>query len=232
MNGAVIAVVAAIVAGYGLHRWRIARNTTVLSGPCPRCGDARVRRFEKAGPKSRPTACGACVAYLRVSGTEIREEAEDASNMIWRYYVLSSEQYLPAVQKTNRGYYKFEMPPMCAVCGDAHATHHREIGNGDSLGTDLGALGAIGRIAADVADVPSRQRDQRGGSTDEPTSAEQNSRGLSQLKAPVCAKHTSDASVYGDALEYSSGKLEFASYRYYKAFCEMNHIERAAPVKG
>lgn len=162
----------------------------------------------------------------------MREEALDAVEMIRTPYVLVSDQYLPAVRKTNRGYYRFEMPPMCAVCGDPHATHHREIGNGDAMGNDLSALGVVGAIAGDVAGVPSRQRDQRTGSTTEPTDNERNSRGLSELKAPVCAKHTKDESYFGDPLEYSSGKLKFASYRYYKAFCEANHIERAAAVRG
>ena len=118
---------------------------------------------------------------------------------------------------------------MCAVCGDPDARHRRDIGNGDSLAGDLGALGALGSVAATVAEVPRGRVGPvyRVVSSAAPDQTEKESRGLSHVKAPVCAKHTENEEPFGDALEYSSGKLEFASYRFYKAFCELNHIERA-----
>ena len=57
---------------------------------------------------------------------------------------------------------------------------------------------------------------------------DENSTGLSTLKVPVCAKHTWKADPPGEVLKYSSGTLEFRSYRYYKAFCELDHITRAS----
>jgi hypothetical protein len=231
--GTIAAFVALVVGWFGTSRLLAATRGVVLEGPCPSCGAVGVRLFESvADPKSPPTACGRCVAYLRAASDKMCEESADALEMIRTPYVLVSAEYLPAVRKTNRGFYRFDMPTMCAVCGDAHATHHREIGNGDAMGTDLGALGAIGTLAEGVADVPFRQRDQRTGSTSEPTDDDRNSKGLSKLTAPVCAKHTKDADYFGDPLEYSSGTLKFASYRYYKAFCELNHIERAPAVTG
>ena len=52
---------------------------------------------------------------------------------------------------------------------------------------------------------------------------------LSHLTAPVCKKHSEAEAPSGDVLEYRSGKLMFASYRYYKAFCELNQIGGAKP---
>lgn len=230
--GTLAALAAAVVGGFFTRDLMAAVKGAVLEGPCPVCGTVGIRLFESlADPKAPPAACGRCIAYLRSEGGGMREESLDAVEMIRTPYVLVADQYLAAVQKTNRGHYRFEMPPMCAVCGDTHATHRRDIGNGDAMGNDLGALGVLGGIASEVAGVPSRQRDQRTGSSSEPTDNDRNSRGLSELKAPVCAKHTKDADYFGDPLEYSSGKLKFASYRYYKSFCEANHIERGAPVK-
>ncbi len=44
--------------------------------------------------------------------------------------------------------------------------------------------------------------------------------------APVCALHTAELDAFREVMGYSSGDLKFASYRYYKAFCELNHIAR------
>ena len=61
-----------------------------------------------------------------------------------------------------------------------------------------------------------------------PSAPNEDRRGLSNLSAPVCAKHTENEDPLTDVIKYSSGVLEFRSYRYYKAFCELNQIERAA----
>jgi hypothetical protein len=229
--GSVAAAIAAIAGGYGTSELLGARRSVVLRGACPCCGEVRQRTFEEpASSKSRPTPCGACVAYLRATGDEIREEGLERFEMIRTPYVLTAQQYKPAVRRTNRGYFTFEMPAMCAVCGAPHATHKREIGNGDSLGADLGALGVVAGLAGDMFVPPSvYQKDNLvpvPGAT-APSESEANSKGLSHLKAPVCEKHTESAEPFGDALEYNSGKLEFAGYRFYKAFCELNHIARA-----
>jgi hypothetical protein len=231
--GTLAFAIAAIAGGYGTSLLLASIRSVVLRGACPCCGEIRHRTFEEpANTKSPPTPCGACIAYLRATGDEIREEALEQFEMIRTPYVLTAAQYKPAAKRTHRGYFTFQMPTMCAVCGAPHAPHKREIGNGDSLGSDLGALGAVVAVAADVSGTPSwSQKDHvlplvGSGSTSEPTEAEKNSHGLSHLKAPVCDKHTASEKPFGTALEYNSGKLEFAGYRFYKAFCELNHIER------
>jgi hypothetical protein len=229
--GTLAFAVGAVVGGYGTSRLKASMRSVTMQGACPCCGAMRQRTFEDpSSSKSPPTPCGACIAYLRATGDEMREEAVDAFEMIRTPYVLTAEQYRPAVKLTNRGGYTFEMPTMCAVCGDPAAPHRRDIGNGDSLADDLGALGALGSVVSTVADVPRGRVGPvyRVVSSTAPDQAEKDSRGLSHLKAPVCAKHTEKEESFGDALEYSSGKLEFASYRFYKAFCELNHIDRGS----
>ncbi len=231
--GTLAFAIAAIAGGYGTSLLLASIRSVVLRGACPCCNEVRQRTFEDpANAKSPPTPCGACIAYLRASGDEIREEGLERYEMIRTPYVLTATQYGPAVKRTNRGYFTFDMPTMCAVCGAAHAPHEREIGNGDSLGADLGVLGAAIAIAADLSGTPSWDPKSHvlpvAGAvrSSGPSEAEQNSRGLSRLKAPVCDKHTENAEPFGEALEYNSGKLEFASYHFYKAFCELNDIER------
>jgi len=208
-------------------------RSLVLRGDCPRCGVQRLRRFENpANPKSPPTACGACIGYLRADGTAMREERADAYEMIRLPYALIADQYKPAAKVSGRGYYHFEMPTLCAVCGDPNARHHRAIGNGDAFERDMGVLGAVVSAAADVADAPSRMDGHAvsvgAGHVSPATDAERNSRALSKLVAPVCAKHTENAEFFGAALSYSSGRLEFAGYAFYVAFCALNRIERAS----
>ena len=67
----------------------------------------------------------------------------------------------------------------------------------------------------------------------EPDKNDEYDKALSHLKVPVCAKHTEDEDEhYGNAIEYSHGRLGFASYRYYRAFCELNHIGDARQAEG
>jgi hypothetical protein len=237
--GTLAFAVAAIAGGYGTSLLLTSMRSVVLRGACPCCGEVWQRTFEEPSKtKVRPTPCGACVAYLRATGDEIREEGLEQFEMFRTPYVLTAEQYRPAVKRTNRNYFTFQMPAMCALCGAPHAPHKREIGNGDSLGADLGVLGALASVAADVAGAPSLSpRDHvlpvtGAAHTSGPNEAEQNSRGLSHLKAPVCDKHTESEKPFGDALQYNSGKLRSAGYCFYKAFCELNHIERAPVTPG
>jgi hypothetical protein len=218
----IVAVIAAVFGGLGTQKLRASLRSTVLRGPCPCCGVVASRRFESLTDRWSPsTPCGACIAYLRRTGTdEMQEVAIETFEMIGRPYALTAEQYLPVVKRTNRNYFKFEMPTMCSVCGDPNAPYKRDIGDGDAFDTSLdGFWSQKNHVLPQAGMGPSA-----------PSAEDVNSRGLSELKSPVCAKHTKDAEVFGEALEYTSGKLEFASYRYYKAFCELNKIEHA-PVK-
>lgn len=106
---------------------------------------------------------------------------------------------------------------MCSVCGDPNALFTRDIGDGDASGTSLDEFWSQKHHV-----MP-----QAGMGPSAPSIDDTNSRGLSELRSPVCAKHTEDAEVFGEALEHASGKLKFASYRYYKAFCQSNDIRAA-----
>ncbi|MEO8845363.1 MAG: hypothetical protein ABI591_29685, partial [Kofleriaceae bacterium] len=190
-----------------------------VEGPCPSCGANTVRRFDKPeDPTSGPSACGACIAYLRTSETTLREEAIEAKDD----YELVPTQYLPALQSvSNRGGFKFAMPTMCAICGDPHAHHKFTIKDGDALVDGPMDLFTKHNIVPMVGMAPN---------AGPPTEDQKNSKGLSRLTAPVCDKHTEQEEPFGAPLEYRFGTLAFVSYRYYKAFCEMNNITRA-PVK-
>jgi hypothetical protein len=201
-----------LVSGYFITRSAV--RDVALRGPCPGCGVVAIREFENPkNLKSWPTACGTCIAYLRANGDEMCEEALETS--VWLFYKLSADQYKPAVKRTNRDGFRFDMPTMCASCGDPNAHDHRDIADGDHFGKDWTEVGYASPRAGMAP------------GTNPPTEDDKNSKGLSHLKVSVCAKHTRNADPSDDVLKYSSGKLEFRSYRYYKAFCELNHITRA-----
>lgn len=213
--GAIALVI--IIIGIFLVRWSI-RGVDV-EGPCPSCGANAVRQFDKPeDPTSRPSPCGACIAYLRTNETALREEPIEATHRIERNYELAPDQYLPTMQRvSNRGGFKFEMPTMCAMCGDPNALHKFKIRNGDALGDDPIELFTKHNIVPMVGMAPN---------AGPPTEDQKNSKGLSYLVTPVCAKHTEEEELFAP-LEYRSGTLAFAAYRYYKAFCELNNITRA-----
>lgn len=212
----VFGAIALVIIIIGIFLTRSSMRVVSVEGPCPSCGANAVRQFDKPeDPTSSPSPCGACIAYLRASETALREEAIEATEN----YVLVPNQYLPALQRvSNRGGFKFEMPTMCAMCGVPHAQHKFKIKNGDALVDDPIELFTKHNIVPMVGMAPN---------AGPPTEDEKNSKGLSRLTAPVCDKHTEEAEPFGAPLEYRSGALEFVSYRYYKAFCEMNNITRA-----
>ena len=136
-------------------------------------------------------------------------------------YVLTATQYKPAAKDPadTRRNFKFAMPTMCSICGDPDAPFKRTIYNSNNYDKDLFELANSGHAIGQVGSIPS-------GVTED----EKNDRRLGTLKSPVCAKHTEDADRFADPLCRSGGDLRFASYRYYKAFCELNNITRA-PTK-
>src|SRR3569833_4376158 len=72
----VFGAVALIIIIIGIFLTRSSMRVVAVEGPCPCCGISSVRRFDKpTDPSSDPTPCGACIAYLRTSGTTLREEA-------------------------------------------------------------------------------------------------------------------------------------------------------------
>ena len=219
----IFGAIALVIIIIGIFLIRGSIRTVDIEGPCPACGAPAVRQFDKPqDPTSSPTACGACIAYLRATEVSLREEANDAIQMTGHDYELTPDQYLPAMQRiSNRGGFTFAMPTMCAVCGDPNAPHKRRIKNGDSFPDDPIELFTKHNIVPLVGMAPNRGA---------PSEDEKNSAGLSRLTAPVCDKHNEEAEPLDEPLEYRFGRLAFASYRYYKAFCELNNITRA-PTK-
>ncbi|HTR52780.1 MAG TPA: hypothetical protein VMJ10_18830 [Kofleriaceae bacterium] len=92
------------------------------------------------------------------------------------------------------------------------AAEDRKSGRGDAGDFGLGEL---------------TWKSRRSVGTLERTEAEKLDDGLRGLETPVCANHT-QTDFLGDALAYDSGTLRFAAYRYYKAFCELNHLKPPA----
>ncbi len=217
-----VTVVAVIVA------WRVGTvtddaSTLVLASACPACGTRAERTFTAA-----PTSCGTCAAYLRATGLEVREESPDALDLSIPPYALPPARYLPAAKRDNHNHFKFAMPAMCAVCGAADAPKLRKIKDWSTAaaGGDGGILGAV--VSAAVTEVASTSYtyNHHPVSAAEPTPAAQYDELLARLQAPVCSVHeaTPDAADDDNALAFHDGKLEFASYRYYKAFVVLNGI--------
>lgn|SRR5664279_60880 len=217
-----VAIVAAVI-GILIARQNL-RGVT-LQGPCPVCGAVAYRGFDSpVDPKSLPTQCGTCIAYLRAnSKDEVHEEVDGPVHglAVELPYALSADQYMPAVQHTNRKFFKFAMPKMCAACGDPNAHGTRAIKDGDHFGKGLGPWSQQYHVLPQVGSAHQS----------ETTEDDINSKGLSNLQAPVCEKHTKKAEPIWEVMGYSSGKLEFSSYQYYKAFCELNNITRATTKK-
>ncbi|HEY6035292.1 MAG TPA: hypothetical protein VIV58_13550, partial [Kofleriaceae bacterium] len=178
-----------VVAGAFLTRYLL--RTVTLEGPCPACGVVAARDFDKpADPKSRPTACGSCIAYLRGTGDVLREEAIEAVDMIYVNYELTADQYEPADNGSSDRYFTFIMPTMCAVCGDPHAAHHRKIGSSRFTEDPFEGLNK-GHVFAPAGTIPHKRELSEGEKRDEK---------LSKLRVPVCDKHTEKA-AFGEALE-------------------------------
>lgn len=210
---------ALVVILFGVLITRTVMRAVVLEGPCPNCGVVAIRQFDKpSDPKSSPLPCGACIAYLRGTGGVVREEAIDALDLIQVNYELTWDQYGPAVKASSGRYFKFIMPKMCAVCGDPNAPHALVIDNANSGSAhDLDFLTQNHVINNPTAKI-------------EPTEDDKRNDKLSNLRVPVCDKHA-DKFDFRRALSAFGGTLRFASYRYYKAFCEVNQITQASQPK-
>lgn len=222
----VLGPVAIIVLVIGGVIVRSSLRGIMLRGPCPGCGAVAVRWYASPlDPRSLPTQCGTCIVYLRASSKdEVREEVEAPFHGLANElpYALSADQYMSAVQHTNRKFFKFVMPKMCAACGDPNARDKRAIENGDYISKDLGPWSQQYHVLPQVGIAPGSHP---------PSEEDINSKGLSNLQAAVCEKHTKKAEPIWEVMAYSSGKLEFSSYRYYKAFCELNNITQASVKK-
>lgn len=196
----------------------------VLDSACPCCGAAGRRNFRNP-PCKDPVACGSCVAYLRANGLEVTEERLEAMTENSTPYEIPSKRYLPAVRRSNANQFEFRWPDMCAVCGAA-ATQRRDIGEWGKIQADTGILGEVVHIVGVEAGVAPRRDSEMVHhipSSTTKTRTEQLDDKLKNLEVPVCAQHTK-REYYGNPLKFKSGMLVFASYRYYRAFCELNQI--------
>jgi hypothetical protein len=203
-------------------------RTVLVESVCPRCGVVRKRNFGTT-TKNAPAACGACWAYLRADGNEVSEECAEAVKTIGLPYELTSKHYLSVVRRDNHSHFKFAWPEMCAVCGNP-ATKRRVIGEWGKINTDLGVLGEVVHIVGNEAGfIPDRYNEMINHAAPVTTKSPSDRLDgeLRHLKVPVCGKHTDDETPFDNPLEFRSGAMVFASYRYYRAFCELNRIGEA-----
>ena len=203
------------VAALGVWLYRNERRAYVIISACPVCGVEAQRDFRDAtNKKVWPVPCGRCLAYLRLQPKklEVREEAFTASNAALTPYQLRSEQYEAVVPRRDDEdrQFEFAMPAMCAVCCASDAPFTREIGYAGNV--DAGG-GLTGTVLYRSTNNPVGRPPDRDDSFE---------RALKHVQTPACAQHSKPGS--GNAMEYDGGTLRFASYRFYKAFCELNHI--------
>ncbi len=238
--GGLLSIAGLAIAAFGVWLFATARRTPVIASACPVCGIERARSFseqpaptkelaklskkarrralQKAEDEGDPTECGACIAYLRIhiDTLEVREQSLDASDTCFTHYHVTSDQYLPLVKRGDDADHTLEcqFPAMCAVCCATDAPLRRKIGNCDRGNAGDGAvLNAL------------MWRSSRNPSPLEKSASEKLRDGLRGLETPVCANHR-QTDVLGDALAYDNTTLRFASYGYYKAFCELNGITK------
>jgi hypothetical protein len=216
VEGGLLALGGFGVGALALVLFRADQRSGVIESACPVCGAHGQRCFmEATNRQERPTPCGACPGYLRVSlaTREVREESLDASDEKQLRFELRSEQYEPVVPRGDDEdhQFQFKMPSMCAVCGAPDAPLLRDIGeSGRTLSTT-----SIGEQLTYRAYASGRSTTASPG--------ELRDAALRHLKTPVCSQHP-QRGFFGDALAYQHGTLRFASYGFYKAFCELNHI--------
>jgi hypothetical protein len=221
-SGVVLAVGAGVVAIVGVMFAGDAKRTSEIVSACPVCGIERQRKFIAwRGEPEPPSACGACLAYLRVNlgSLEVKEEAADATD---GFYWVGAAQYQSVVPRGDdeQGRFKFQMPTMCAVCGAPEAPVLRTLS--PMATADAGVIGAVASgVASEAAfDTGFAKANRRYESNTLSSGAELDLQ-LMDLQMHVCEQHTS---IRHSGCEYKDGNLAFHSYRHYKAFCELNHI--------
>jgi len=214
--GTAFFAIVAIVGVMGIRAFFGSMRDVVLDSACPCCGARQIRNFgDPSQSEVIPPACGACIAYLRAQGLEVTEERLDAIDHMGGTYIVPPARYLPVADRDSQGRFTFQMPPVCAGCGSADAPHLRDIEAWGRAGAGLGFVGT----QMSYTGVPGRD----GRSTTE-SQAEVLDAGLREIKVPVCVRHTRHASLVYAPCEYKSGGLVIASYRFYKAFCELNRL--------
>ena len=190
------------------------REMLPVESECPACDAMTWFEFFAKPSYAR---CLECLAYA-VRRDERNDQIAEApiemtSDVGFKVY---NEQYKDIVQRGDNGRVIFALPSFCAMCGSA-ATHARSItirfrsSGGKSnfwRGVNYARSGTPGRDSSYV-------RSER-----EAISGE-NFRGM---EIPVCAKHLNTQEFLNPVEVDDSGNLDFASYRFYKAFIAANHI--------
>jgi hypothetical protein len=121
-------------------------------------------------------------------------------------------QYETLVPREDDTYqsFKFSIPPSCAVCSSPEAPLQRQA-----------RVNGYSPAAPGITDALLWKS--QGNPVHHPSHGELLDDALKKLAVRVCEKHAAKAYSH-DPLSSSDGVLSFTSYRYYKAFCELNQI--------
>lgn len=191
-----------------------------LESDCPNCGAHATRRFWDF----MPTECGTCIAYLRAEGDRVREESLDEAESYTHDYSVPATRYLPAATRHLQQHFEFKIPQLCAQCGSSDVRHESKIVDRTPSNSEPGLFWKAVAFSSSSSQrrTMGLRRDGRFWNRTPPTPTESNrlDEELSVMKVPVCAKHEDSSPV-----SYNAGQLEFALYRYYKAFLALNCID-------
>ena len=211
-------VVAAIVALIFLGLLRMQLQSSVIQSACPRCGFRSTRSFRVPDDKNfSPPSCGACIAYLRLDGSLVREQPSSATYAV-PCFDVKVERYASVARRDARGYYEVPMPGICAVCGAANAREHRDISSPAPT-----SFGVVDTVASEYVKA------HRQGAL-KPYGSHLSAGGhqeiyLGCMRIPVCARHTLDADPWNVGAVYETDVLRFQNYGFYKQFLALNHID-------
>jgi hypothetical protein len=223
---ALLLVIPTVACVVGIFQLADQVRSTVIDSPCPCCGALHRRTFGAASkPSDDAVACGECTAYLRIRGLEVGEEPPAGMHG----YELWPVRYLPRARLSpDGGHLEFDMPPMCATCGSAEATHLREIAAWGARTAPANSGGILGAVVDEVASEAFGNARygaaQRRSVATAPTAEDLYDQALSALTVPVCAQHTEEADPWDATCQYRCGRILWRSYRYYKAFLALNQI--------
>lgn len=204
-------VIGILMFPFGMWLLSDARRAYTVVSACPACGVEHTREFRDPREKFPwPTACGHCFAYLRVRPGKlvVCEIPLDEPTTQLSHYGIETRQYIDIVPRREDAEdrpFAFVMPQMCAVCCAPNAPYLTEIGTLRDV-AGKGALRGIAypmNYAGKTSAPPKDDLDDANG----------------HIQPPVCTAHKT-----GIAMLRDGGYLCFITYRYYRAFCELNKL--------
>jgi hypothetical protein len=210
-------ILVALVAIGGLVILSVERETRPVECECPACG-ARVwfeftlRSIEPEQPIAR---CDKCLVYVSQHDSQISEVSLEMTSENQGFTVFSN-QYEANVRRKDDGGIAFDLPAFCAVCGAGDAPHQREI---VIHFADTQVNTEVWR-QLNYARTGSRGHGMVMNSA--PTRI--TGRDFLHFRVPVCAEHREPTTRPSPLETDDWGSLDFASYRFYKAFIVANHI--------